>query len=70
MKVFNVTEDILEFNWMELEYEECMQAATAFVDMFFKNEEYCKYKRFFVDIDTFCTKNDTDCDFNKAMSNF
>jgi hypothetical protein len=54
---------------MNLNYTECMQAAVASVDVFFKNDQYCKFRKFILDSEAYCMKDGTDCDIDKAIAN-
>jgi hypothetical protein len=69
MLMYKVTNQYLEFDFMNLNYEECMKAAVASVDIFFKNDEYCHFRKFIVDAEAYCGKEGTDCDVDKALLN-
>ena len=69
LTIQNLFRKVSNFDILELDYTEATKAATSSVDLIFKQDEYCYFRRFLIDTTDFCDTPEDFCNPGKILGN-
>ena len=67
-EIQTIGQQIIELDFMSMDFEEVSNAAVDVVELFFKQDEQCGFRQFLTDLGDFCEKSTT-CQPDSVVSN-